>query len=167
MIDLSAAEQPDSICHLPFPSASNRTKWWFPGIRTCTSAGRQAGDCYSADCIQQLCSFFELMSLHSLLPYSTGYTWATLLSRKTSDMPSKFPPRAFIFTVPFARSAGSQWSALFLLTSYPGIVLISLCKITTPPSPFPPPDACAVFSQSACRLWMDLHFHGHLPSPPH
>ena len=85
------------------------------------------------------------MSLHSLLPYSTGHTWATLLSRKTSDVPSKFPPRAFIFTVPFARSAGPQWSALFLLTSYPGIVLISLCKITTPPSPSSPPDPALFF----------------------
>ena len=87
--------------------------------------------------------------------------------QETSDVPSKFPPRASIFTVSFARSAWPQWSAQCLLTSYPGIALISLCKITTPPSPSPPPYACTIFSHSGCSLWMDVYVHGHLPRPPH
>ena len=36
-ISRSADEQHNSICNLNFPLASNRTKWWFPGIRTWTS----------------------------------------------------------------------------------------------------------------------------------
>lgn len=115
-ISRSADEQHNSICNLNFPLASNRTKWWFPGIRTCTSLWAGGWWChYSADYIHHLCCFSELVSQHCLLTSSTSPTWASLLSRKRSDVPSKFPPRAFVPTVPLAKSAclrcqsGSCW----------------------------------------------------------